>query len=111
VRQFISLQELTTNYIGLISVILLTQSKTYMFQKEKALFLTGLLSCFCLICNIIYVWRVPMKMWREISVQEHSLYLRYSPFWNVTERRLMVTDVSGQPICPVFKGQAFQKVV
>jgi len=33
-------------------------------------------------------------------VQELRLYLSYFLFWNVTERRLIVTDVSEQPICP-----------
>jgi hypothetical protein len=29
-------------------------------------------------------------------------------FWNVTQRRLVVADVSGQPIASIFKGQAVQ---
>jgi hypothetical protein len=36
------------------------------------------------------------------------LILRSSLFLDVTLRRLVVTDVSGQPINPIFKGQAFQ---
>jgi len=29
-------------------------------------------------------------------------------FWDVTQRRLVaITDVSGQPICPIFKGEAY----
>jgi hypothetical protein len=31
--------------------------------------------------------------------------LRCPPFWRVTQRRLVVTDVSGQPMRPVFKAQ------
>ena len=31
--------------------------------------------------------------------------MKYSLFWDVTQRRLVVTDVSGQPIRPIFKGQ------
>jgi len=27
-----------------------------------------------------------------------------SLFWDVTQRRMVVTDVSGQPIAPIFKG-------
>jgi hypothetical protein len=30
----------------------------------------------------------------------------YSLFWDVTQRILVVTDVSGQPVGPIFKGQA-----
>jgi hypothetical protein len=36
-----------------------------------------------------------------------TLSLRSSLFWYVTERRLVVTDVSVQPIGPIFKGQAW----
>jgi hypothetical protein len=32
--------------------------------------------------------------------------MRSSLFWDVTRRRLVVTDVSGQPIDPIFKAQA-----
>ena len=35
-----------------------------------------------------------------------GIYLRPSLFWNITWRRLVVTDVSGQPISLNFKGQA-----
>jgi len=34
--------------------------------------------------------------------------LRSSLFWDVTQRRWAVTDVSGQPIGPSIKGQAVQ---
>jgi hypothetical protein len=37
------------------------------------------------------------------------LILRSSIFWDATLRRLVVTDVSGQPISPTFKGQAVQQ--
>ena len=33
--------------------------------------------------------------------------MRSSLFFNVTQRRLAVTNVSGQPIGPIFKGQEF----
>jgi hypothetical protein len=36
-----------------------------------------------------------------------KLTLRSSLFWDVTQRWLLVTDVSGQPIGSVFKGRAF----
>jgi hypothetical protein len=36
--------------------------------------------------------------------------MRSSLFWDVTERGLVVTNVSGQPIDPIFKGQAVQEV-
>ena len=29
-----------------------------------------------------------------------------APFWDFMHRRMVITDVSGQPISPVFKGQA-----
>jgi hypothetical protein len=35
--------------------------------------------------------------------------IRYSLFWVLTQRILVVTDVSGQPIVPVFKGQVVQE--
>jgi hypothetical protein len=31
---------------------------------------------------------------------------RFSPFWYVRQRGLVDTDVSGEPIGPIFKGQA-----
>ena len=30
--------------------------------------------------------------------------MRSSLFWDVTQRKLLLTDVSGQPVGPVFKG-------
>jgi len=35
--------------------------------------------------------------------------MRYSLFWDVTQRRLIVTDDSEQPFGPVLKGQAVQE--
>jgi hypothetical protein len=35
--------------------------------------------------------------------------MRHSLFRDVTQRRLVVTDVSVQPIGPIFKGQAIQE--
>ena len=32
------------------------------------------------------------------------VYVRSSFFWYVTQRRLIVTDVSGQPIRPILRG-------
>jgi hypothetical protein len=37
-----------------------------------------------------------------------SPLLRSSLFWVVTQRRSVVTDVSGQRIGPIFKGQVVQ---
>jgi hypothetical protein len=34
---------------------------------------------------------------------------RSSPFWDITQSRLVVTDVSGQPIGPILKNQAVQE--
>jgi hypothetical protein len=33
----------------------------------------------------------------------------YSLFWDGKQRKLVVTDVSGQPIGPIFKGQSVQE--
>jgi hypothetical protein len=34
---------------------------------------------------------------------------RFSLFWDVTQRRLVVTDVSGQPIGPIFERHSVQE--
>jgi hypothetical protein len=34
-----------------------------------------------------------------------------SLFWDVTQRRLIVTDVLGQPMGPIFKSQAVKKKI
>jgi hypothetical protein len=34
---------------------------------------------------------------------------RSSPIWDVTQRRLLLTDVSGRSINPIFKEQAVQE--
>ena len=38
-----------------------------------------------------------------------AIYLRPSLFWNVIRRTLVFSDVSGQNIGPIFKGQAVQE--
>ena len=43
------------------------------------------------------------------SSRETCNPLRFSLFWDVTQRRLVITDVSGQSLCPVFKGQAIHE--
>jgi hypothetical protein len=35
--------------------------------------------------------------------------MRLSLFWDVTQRKLVLTDVSEQPIGPIFKGQAVEE--
>ena len=35
-----------------------------------------------------------------------AVWMRPSLFWDVTQRLFVVTDVSGQPLGPIFKGQA-----
>jgi hypothetical protein len=35
--------------------------------------------------------------------------MRFFVFWNVTQRTAVVTDVSGPPTGPIFKGQTVQK--
>ena len=37
--------------------------------------------------------------------------MKYSLFWDVTQRRLVVIDVSGQSVGPIFKGQAVQDIL
>jgi hypothetical protein len=39
---------------------------------------------------------------------ENSVFLSSSVFWDVTQLRLVVTDVSGQPVGPSIKDQAVQ---
>ena len=38
-----------------------------------------------------------------------SKYNKSSPFWDVTQHRLVVIAVSGQPIGSIFKSQAVQE--
>ena len=38
-----------------------------------------------------------------------GVFLRFLLFWDVTQRLLVVTDVSGQPIGLICKGHAVQK--
>jgi hypothetical protein len=38
-----------------------------------------------------------------------SKHMKSSPFGDVTQRRLVIIDVSGQLIGPVFKGQTVQE--
>jgi len=44
--------------------------------------------------------------WRQVRGTVASIIS--SLFWDVTQRRLVVTDVSGKRIGPVLEGQAFQ---
>ena len=43
------------------------------------------------------------------KLTELSLQMRSSVFWHVMPCRLVVTDVSGQPILTIFSGQALQE--
>jgi hypothetical protein len=54
----------------------------------------------------IFHYFLKLNMYLYIS---SLLILRSSVFWVVTMRRLVVTDFSGQPISPTFKGQAVQQ--
>ena len=40
---------------------------------------------------------------------ENNCIFKSLPFWDVRQRRLIVIDVSVQPIVPIFKGQAIQE--
>jgi len=42
----------------------------------------------------------------EVINEETELPLGSSPFWDVMQRRVVLTDVSGQPISPILKSQA-----
>ena len=44
----------------------------------------------------------------EISGFHHGV-VSCSLFWDVTQRRMVVTDVTGQHIGPIFKGKAVQE--
>jgi hypothetical protein len=35
------------------------------------------------------------------------MLMRYALFWDITRRRVLFTDVSGQSICLIFKGQEY----
>jgi hypothetical protein len=53
----------------------------------------------------IFQWTC-IIVWFQASA---AVYMRSSLFWDVTQRRLIVADVSGQPIGPIFNGQAVQE--
>ena len=39
-----------------------------------------------------------------------EMFFRYAFFWDITQRRVVIfTDVSGQPIGPIFKDQEIQE--
>jgi hypothetical protein len=40
------------------------------------------------------------------NLSRRDIFTRFSLFWNFTPRRLVVTQVPGTPIGPIFKGQA-----
>jgi len=44
-----------------------------------------------------------LHAWFQASV---AVWMKSSLFWDVTQRTLVVTDVSGQPIGTIFKAQA-----
>jgi hypothetical protein len=46
------------------------------------------------------------RRWRRFT--DIRLVVTSSLFWNVMQRRFVVTDVSGQPIGPIINGQAVQ---
>jgi hypothetical protein len=43
------------------------------------------------------------SVWFQTSA---TMYMRFLLFWDITQVRLVVTDVSVQPIVSIFKGQA-----
>jgi hypothetical protein len=49
------------------------------------------------------------KVRKALFFMDIPFILRSSRFCDVTQRRLVVTDVSGQPIGPILKGQAVQE--
>jgi hypothetical protein len=60
------------------------------------------------------------EMWRKVekidmdewySMHRTSKHMRSSLFWDITQHKLVVTNVLGQPVGPIFKGQAVQEHV
>jgi len=47
--------------------------------------------------------RVGYITWFQVSA---AMQMKSATFWDFTHRRMVITDVSGQSIRPVFKGQA-----
>ena len=43
-------------------------------------------------------------------MSEKVKFLRYSLFWDVTQRRLVVSDILEQPVSAIFKVQIVQDV-
>ena len=54
--------------------------------------------------NSVLTWPV---LFTRLMLSWATLSFRSPLFWYVTKRKLVFTSVSGQPICPIFKGQAW----
>ena len=55
-----------------------------------------------------------MDHWQNVGKAMQSpsqSMLRSSLFWDVMQQRLVVMDILGQPITPIFKGQAVQEKI
>jgi len=52
-------------------------------------------------------WSVASSTWMLLYAT-YWLYLRPLLFWDVRQHWQMVTDISGQPICSIWKGHAVQ---
>jgi hypothetical protein len=63
----------------------------------------------------VFEWKCGTPKNAVVSIRTTDSYimkprnLRSSLFWDVTQHWFVVTDVSGQPIAPIFKGQAVQE--
>ena len=57
--------------------------------------------------RIEYIFQLTcIIVWFQAST---AVYMRSSLFWDVIQRRLIVADVSGQHIGPIFNGQAVKE--
>jgi hypothetical protein len=44
-----------------------------------------------------------------VNLLKHYTHLRSSLFWDIVQCWLVVTNVFGQPVCPIFKGRTVQQ--
>jgi hypothetical protein len=69
-------------------------------------------------CNLYDLITLPQEIHKQVAMcscdykdsasfqASVAASMRNSLFSDVTQRKLVVIDVSAQPICPIFKGQA-----
>jgi len=83
----------------LFSIFCFSYDFKYSFDVQNRLFPT-------LAMLLLYLSPVNCRSWKVESkgklYARSELLLGSSPFWDVTQRRLVVTDVSRQPVGPIF---------